>query len=234
MGARIGSTVHDAGHLDRMSAVLIDVDGTLIDSNAAHAETWAQALTEHGVPCTAARVRPLVGMGSDKLLPIIAAIDHTAEKGRAILERKKALFMQRIPLLSPTPGARALLSRLRRANKEVVVATSADDDEMKALLERAGVADLVSKRTSADAAPRSKPDPDIVLAARALAGSPAERTLMIGDTPYDLEAARGAGIGAIALRCGGYWSDADLTGAILVLDDPSALLAYWSRPVAAA
>ena len=212
-----------------VAAILFDVDGTLIDSNAAHAETWAQALREYGFACDGAQVRPLVGMGGDKLLPRIADIDEDSTEGRAITKRKKALFTERLPHLAPTPGARALLAHLQRIKKDVIVATSADDHEMGALLEQAGVADLIPRRTSKDDASHSKPDPDIVQAALNRAGVPAARALMIGDTPYDIEAARRAGVESIALRCGGHWSDEDLAGAIAVLDDPATLLSYWQN-----
>jgi len=214
--------------LDRISAVLFDVDGTLIDSNAAHADTWAQALSERGVASDAARVRPLVGMGSDKLLPMVGLAEDSSQ-GRAVTQRKKELFAQRLPRLQPTRGARALVSYLRQQHKAVVIATSAGDDEMDALLQQAGVGDLIPKRTSSDDADRSKPDPDIVVAALHRTGSSPDRTAMIGDTPYDLEAARRAGVHAIALRCGGHWSDAELEGAIAIFDDPADLLAYWQH-----
>jgi HAD superfamily hydrolase (TIGR01509 family) len=210
-----------------ITTVFFDVDGTLIDSNAAHAETWAQALREHGIACDAAQVRPLVGMGGDKLLPRIAGVEEDSTEGRAIAKRKKALFAERLPHLAPTAGARALIAHLRGLKKDVIVATSADDREMRALLDQAGVADLIPERTSKDDASHSKPDPDIVEAALERAGVPAVRALMVGDTPYDIEAARRAGVGSIALRCGGHWSDEELGGAVAVLDDPAALLAYW-------
>jgi HAD superfamily hydrolase (TIGR01509 family) len=207
--------------------VLFDVDGTLIDSNAAHADTWAQALTEHGVPCDAATVRSMVGMGSDKFLPRIAGVAEGSVPGRAIAERKKALFNERLSHLQPTPGSRSLLAHLRSARKSVIVATSADDQELDALLRQAGVADLIVRRTSKDDAASSKPDPDIVRAAVLRAGCRPSQAVMIGDTPYDIEAAERAGVASIALRCGGYWTDADLAGASAILDDPSALLQYW-------
>jgi HAD superfamily hydrolase (TIGR01509 family) len=213
-----------------VSAVLFDVDGTLVESNGAHAEAWAQALSEHGFNGDATRIRPLIGMGGDKLLPAIAGIHEDSRKGRAIVRRKKELFAGRVTELRPSRGARSLVDHLCRLNKAVIVATSADDHEMAAVLERAGVADLIRRRTSKDDATRSKPDPDIVNAALRQSGSQADKTFMIGDTPYDIEAARRAGIAAIALRCGGHWSDRDLQGAIAIFDDPAALLDHWRRP----
>ncbi|HET9266965.1 MAG TPA: HAD family hydrolase [Vicinamibacterales bacterium] len=216
--------------LSGVSAIVFDVDGTLIDSNPAHAEAWAQALTEHGFPHEADQLRPLIGMGSDKLLPAVARLDVDSPRGKVILARKKTLFDERLPLLQPTRGARTLLTFLREQDKTLVVATSADDEEMHAILEQARVGDLIPRRTSSDDAGRSKPDPDIVQAALVRAGAPAALAVMIGDTPYDIEAARRAGVDCIALRCGGWWQDRDLAGAIAIADDPQDLLGKWRTP----
>jgi len=214
--------------------VLFDVDGTLVDSNAAHAETWTQALVEHGVDVDLAAIRPLIGMGGDKLLPAVAHVEESSPRGAAMARRKKELFKAKVPALRPTPGARALLEFLRDHGVTLVVATSAGDREMQAILEQAGLYDLFSAHTSKDDAEESKPDPDIVLAAMERADARPESTVMVGDTPYDIEAAARAGIPAIALRCGGHWTDADLQGAIHIFDDPAALQAWWDRTAAAA
>jgi membrane protein len=219
--------------LEDISTVVFDVDGTLVDSNGAHAAAWSEALREHGVQCSTSQIRPLVGMGADKLLPLVAGVDEDADLGRAIAERKKVLFARHLNALRPTRGARALVSHLRRLNKTVVVATSAGDDEMRTLLEQAGVADLIEDRASKDDASRSKPDPDIVLAALDQGDADRTRTIMVGDTPYDVEAAARAGVGSVALRSGGHWTDRDLAGAVGIFDDPGALLLYWLRRPAA-
>ena len=207
--------------------VLCDVDGTLIDSNGAHAEAWTRALNEHGIDVCVRNVRPLIGMGGDKLLPAVAHIEEDSPLGAAIASRKKELFKAALPGLRPTAGARALLEYLRGRSIDLVVATSADDREMHAILKQAGLDDLFSLHTTKDDAEESKPDPDIVNAALARAKARPESTVMVGDTPYDIEAAHGAGVAAIALRCGGHWTDADLHGAIQICDDPAALLAWW-------
>ena len=210
------------------STIAFDVDGTLIDSNGAHADAWARALTEHGFPHEPAAIRALIGMGSDKLLPRVAGLEVESARGQAILARKKALFDEQLPHLRPTRGARSLVAFLLERGRRLVVATSADDQEMDAILAQAGVADLIPRRTSSDDADRSKPDPDIVRAALARAHSEPRDAVMIGDTPYDIEAARRAGVDAIALRCGGHWTDADLSGAIAIFDDPQDLLTQES------
>ena len=208
-------------------SVLFDIDGTLIDSNAAHATSWLRALREHGVDTDIMKVRPLIGMGGDKLLPAIAGVEERSQRGQAIAARKKELFNEQLPWLRATPGARAVLDFLRNHDVELVIASSADEKEVQALLECAGVADLVPKRVSKDDAGESKPDPDIVCAALALARGDPASTLMVGDTPYDIEAARRAGIASVALRCGGHWTDHDLRGALYIFDDPSELLERW-------
>lgn len=207
--------------------MLFDVDGTLVDSNGAHAAAWAQALRDHGVPAHVAQIRPLIGMGGDKLLPATASVRGDSDLGRAITKRKKEIFATLLSGLSPTKGARALLECLRHHHVTLAIATSADDDEVTALLQRAGVDDLIPRRAKDDDSQASKPDPDVVRAALAGAGARPERAVLIGDTPYDIEAARRAHIPAIALRCGGYWTDDDLFDAVDIHDDPAALLAHW-------
>jgi len=208
-------------------AALFDVDGTLIDSNEAHARSWAEALTENGVPVLDRDVRAFIGMGGDKLLDAVAAIDEESNLGKAVAARKKALFAKMLPTLSPTRGARALLEYLQQQDVRLVVATSAGDQEMTALLRQAAVDDLFPAGASKDDASNSKPDPDILRAALQKAGVPASDAIMIGDTPYDIEAGQRAGVRVIALRCGGAWSDRDLTGASLIVADPAALLSHY-------
>jgi HAD superfamily hydrolase (TIGR01509 family) len=208
------------------ATVLLDVDGTLIDSNGAHADTWTQALREHDIAVETAEVRRLVGMGGDKLLPAVASVSEDSDLGRAMAQRKKELFQRFIPELRPTKGARALVQYLRDEGLNIVIATSADDREVSALLRQAGVDDLIPTRASKDDAAASKPDPDIVQAALHRSGASASESVLIGDTPYDIEAAARAGVPTIALRSGGVWSDEDLRRATAILDDPAALLDY--------
>jgi phosphoglycolate phosphatase-like HAD superfamily hydrolase len=212
--------------LRHMTTALVDIDGTLLDSNEAHAQAWRRALSEHGVAVDVQMIRPLIGMGGDKLLPAIAGIAEDSARGQAIATRKATLFARVLPGLQPIPGAREMLEFFRDRDIEVIVATSAGDDEAAALLEQAGVADLVPERTSRDDAGGSKPEPGIVQAALARASRPSA-ALMIGDTPYDVEAATRAGIASVALRTGRYWSDADLAAADLIVDDPTALVERW-------
>jgi HAD superfamily hydrolase (TIGR01509 family) len=181
------------------TAALLDIDGTLLDSNDAHAWSWVQVLERHGRPVLFARVRPLIGKGGDKLLAELLGIGADEPLGRRLSEDRRRLFLERhLPRLRPTRGARELLQRMQRDGLALVVATSASGDELQALLRQAGVDDLIARSATASDAGHSKPDPDIVLAALRKSGVAAERALMVGDTPYDIAAARAVGVATIA------------------------------------
>jgi len=208
----------------RYDAVLLDIDGTLVDSNGAHAAAWADAFAAHGRHHPAEQVRPLVGKGGDKVLREIASLDDESAEGKAISEQRGKIFKARyLPTLKPTPGAKDFVRWLIGSRMTVVIASSAREDEVEDLLAVCDGQELASNATTSDDAERSKPDPDIVAAALKKSKATADRAVMIGDTPYDIEAARGAGVATIALRCGG-WSDEKLEGAIAIYDDPKELL----------
>lgn len=215
------SSLHPPG--DALQTVLLDIDGTLIDSNDAHTRAWVAALAEHGYVVPFEKVRALIGMGGDKLLPILTGLHSESGEATRIAESRATLFGRELPTLRPTNGARDLLVMLRNEGLKLVIATSADPDEVTALLEQAGVADLIETGASSGDATRSKPDADIIHAALRKAGDFPWQGVMIGDTPYDIEAASRARMPAIALRCGGWWPDEALSGAIAIYDDPADL-----------
>ena len=217
--------------MKKLRGILLDIDGTLLDSNDAHASAFAKAFAEHGIDIPFDHVRPLVGMGSDKLIPSLTGFDHESSEGKKVSARKKGIFEERyLPHLKPTPGARALLERLLTDGLTLVVATSAGGDEMSALLAQAEVDDLIHDATSSGDVENSKPDPDVIRAAIKKSKLDPDELLMLGDTPYDIEAAAKAGVKTIALRCGGWWDDDALAGAIAIYDDPADLLAHWDDP----
>jgi HAD superfamily hydrolase (TIGR01509 family) len=220
--ARPASVEHDV-----VEAVLLDIDGTLLDSNDAHAQAWSDALREAGHEIGSEAVRPLVGMGSDKLLPQLTGLDAEHGEGKQLVERRKEVFAKEyLPTVRPFPAARDLLDRMRADGLRLVVATSASGEELAGLLHALGAEWLLDEAASKSDADRSKPDPDIVRAALDKAGVGPARCVMLGDTPYDVEAATRAGVRVIALRCGG-WGDDELRGAAAVYDDPKELLAYY-------
>lgn len=209
--------------------VILDVDGTLVDSNDAHVHAWLRAMAEHGYEPGFEKVRRLVGMGGDNLMPAAIGLDKDSPEGKPIGERRAEFFRRDyLPNLRPFPRVKELVQRMRDEGLKIVVATSAKQDEAQPLLELAGVADLIEGKTTADQAKNSKPDPDSVAAALESLGLPATEVVMIGDTPYDIEAAGKVGVPVIAVRCGGF-SDQDLAGAIAIYDEPADLLARYDQ-----
>jgi HAD superfamily hydrolase (TIGR01509 family) len=209
-----------------ITVALLDVDGTLVDSNDAHAKAWMETLAEFGRQVSFARIRELIGKGGDKLLPETIGIEKDSPEGKKISERRSALFREKyLPTLQAFPGARQLLKALRAQGLRLVVATSAQKGELQYILDVANVGDLIEEAATSGDAKDSKPDPDIVLAALRAAGCEPCEAVMLGDTPYDVEAATNAGVIAVALRCGG-WDDEALKGAVAIYDDARDLLAH--------
>jgi HAD superfamily hydrolase (TIGR01509 family) len=206
-------------------AVIFDVDGTLVDSNDQHARAWVDGLAEAGFHVPYEKVRRLIGMGGDKVLPLLTGIEDDDDKGKRMAERREQIFAERyLPQVRALPGARELLVRLRAEGLRLAVASSSKEDMLKRLLSLVGAEDLLEAKTSSDDAENSKPDPDIVKAALKRLDERHDTVVMIGDTPYDIEAAGRAGIKSIAFRSGG-WKDPDLRGAAEIYEGPGDLLA---------
>jgi HAD superfamily hydrolase (TIGR01509 family) len=208
----------------RIRGVILDVDGTLVDSNDAHARAWVDAFAEFEFDVPYPRVRALIGMGGDNLLPEAIGVEKDSPLGESLSKRRGEIFQERyLKTVNPFRGTRELLERMRAEGLEIAIGTSAQQDELKALLEIAGVADLIDSKTTADDAESSKPEPDIIQAALKRLQLPPAQALMVGDTPYDIEAAARAGVRAVAFRSGG-WTDEGLKGAIAVYAGPWDLL----------
>jgi HAD superfamily hydrolase (TIGR01509 family) len=212
-------------------AVILDVDGTLVDSNGAHARAWTDAFAEHGLSVPFERVLRSIGMGGDKLMPAVSGLTEDSPIGTTISRRRGEIFRERyLPAVRPFPRVRDLLQRFRDDGFTLTVASSAKQEELDPLLERAGVRDLIESKTSSDDAERSKPEPDIVAAAVKESRSAPGTAIMMGDTPYDVEAARRAGVTIVALECGGWRRDA-LAGAVEVYESPADLLARYEQSI---
>jgi len=214
-------------------AVIFDIDGTLVDSNDAHARAWVAAFAGERIDVDYAAVRRAIGMGGDKLIPAVSTVDPESAVGKRLRERRAEEFADvQFPRVKAFPHVRTLALRLVEDGYRLAIATSAKEDELWPLVERAGIADLLAAHSSSDNANGSKPDPDIVEAALARAKVDADKAIMVGDTPYDVEAAQRAGVRIVAVTCGG-WSASDLKGAIAVYADAADLLArYDASPFA--
>ena len=212
-----------------LRGVIFDVDGTLAASNEAHARSWVDTLSEAGYSVPFDVVWPMIGMGGDKLLPSVAGIESESPAGKKLSARRWEIFETKyLPLVRPTRGARPLVERMKSDGLRLVVASSASGNELGALLDAAGVRDLMEETTSSSDAEDSKPDPDIVQAAVRKSGLDPDDLIMLGDTPYDVQAAIGAHVKLVALLCGG-WTKEELSGASAIYDDPADLLHWYDR-----
>jgi len=211
-----------------LKAVFFDIDGTLIDSNDAHTQAWVQTLQRHGRSVSYKQIRSLIGKGSDKVFAEVLGIESDSTLAKQITkDRTQLLLSSFIPNLNPTPGARLLVQGMRSEGLRLIIASSSGE-ELPALLAQADVSDLLDTAVSSDEAKETKPDGDIIEVALRKAGVRPTEAVMVGDTPYDIAAAKAAGVKCIALRCGGYWDDAALSDAAAIYDDPATLLRYWS------
>ncbi|MEQ1574179.1 MAG: HAD family hydrolase [Vicinamibacterales bacterium] len=208
-------------------AILFDVDGTLVDSNDARARAWTDAFAEAGIEVDLDKVRRSIGMREGKLMPAVSTIKASSPKGKKIAKRHSEIFTSTyLPTIEPFLDAGRLITDLRELGFTPVVASSASKNELDALLAIAGAQSLAFAAASGDGAKESKPDPDIIKSALRRANASPEEAVLVGDTPYDVEAARRAGVATIAFRCGG-WKDEALinAGAIGIYDGPWDLLA---------
>lgn len=217
--------------LNKLTGILLDIDGTLIDSNNANARSWMEALLAHGLEINYLKIREAVGMGGDNFLPKVAHLESDSPQGKAISQtRGEILKSKYLPTLHAFPQVKELLTRLHDDGLKLVVATSAKPDEADALLKLTGASELIDVIATTEDAQHSKPAPDILQAALQKSGLSANEVVMLGDTPYDVQSAQKANIASLGVRCGG-WAAPDLKGALAVYNDPADLLAhYYASP----
>ncbi len=218
-------------------AIIFDVDGTLVDTVDLHAASWAETLRHFGRDVTHEEVRRQIGKGGDQLMPVFLPPEMVERRGEEIESFRKDLYMREyIGKARPFPGVPELFRRIRAAGQRVVLASSAKGEELEHYKRLAGIAELLDGATSADDAERSKPFPDIFLAALdRLSPIGAAEAVVVGDTPYDAEAAMKAGIRPVGVLCGGF-PEAELraAGCLAIYRDPAELLAWYDRsPLAA-
>jgi HAD superfamily hydrolase (TIGR01509 family) len=211
-------------------AVLFDVDGTLVDSNDLHAAAWQEAFRHFGVELPFQAVRDQIGKGGDNLIPALLPKDLVERRRQEIEDFRSELFQHAyLPRVQPFPGVRPLFERLYADGIRIVLATSAKLAELHFHRGLIGCEDLIHAATSQDDVEHSKPCPDIFeTALRRVAPVGREEAIIVGDSPWDIEAACKAGLRAIGLRCGGFPEEwlVDV-GAAAILDDPEDLLAAY-------
>ncbi|MEH3064012.1 MAG: HAD family hydrolase [Methylobacterium radiotolerans] len=210
-----------------MRAVIFDIDGTLLDSVDLHARAWVEAFAHFGVETGFAEVRRQIGKGGDELMPVFLSEERIAREGETIEAYRSDLFKRRfLSEVRPFPGVRPLFEHIRSAGLKIALASSGKRSEVEHYTEILEIGDLVDVATSSDDADRSKPHPDIFEAALAkLDGVPPDAIIVVGDTPYDAEAAAKAGLRTVGLLCGGF-PEADLraAGCAAIYRDPEDLL----------
>ena len=215
-----------------LQAVILDVDGTLVDTNELHVAAWREVFLRFGRDVPAQAVRAQMGKGGDQLMPVFWFKEELARFGEEMQAQRVELFMQKyLPLAKPFPGVRALCERIKRAGLRVALASSAKKPELEHHLKQLGIAELIDASTSADDAEHSKPHPDILQAALArLPGVAAADSVLVGDSPYDAQAARRAGMRCIGVLTGGF-SEGDLVkaGAIAVYQDVADLHRHYEE-----
>ena len=198
--------------------VIFDIDGTLVDSNDGHARAWVSAFADAGITVGFGQVRPLIGMGGDQLVPRVSGIGKDDPRYQPLSDGWKRHFQEdELPTIQAQPGVRALLEALQARGMKLIVGTSADETLVQGLLKIADAEDILTEYTTSSDVEASKPEPDIVQAAVSKLGLEPGEVLMVGDTPFDVESARKAGVDTVALRCGG---DDRFEGAVVVYDSP--------------
>jgi HAD superfamily hydrolase (TIGR01549 family) len=197
-----------------IKAVIFDIDGTLIDSVDAHAESWVKTFEKFGKEVPSEEARKLIGMGSDQFLCDYFSQEEVEKKKEEIDEYRSKLFMKEyMPEIKPFPKVRELFLKLKEDGVKIVLASSATKEEVEKYEEVANIKDLVEKKTSSDDAKESKPEPDIFLAAyKKLSNINKKDIVVIGDTPYDAIAANKAKLKIIGVLTGG-WSKRKLVQA---------------------
>lgn len=215
-----------------IEAFIFDVDGTLIDSNDFHAEAWQKAFAEYDKEVAFDKIRPHIGKGADTLLPEFLSEEEIEEFGDDLTELRSKIFKKEyLERVKPFPKVRELFQRIKDDGKRIVLASSANEDEVAAYAKIADIEDLIEESTSADDAEASKPEPDIFQAAVKMLGNPAlETVLVIGDTPYDAEAATKAQLKIVGVLCGGF-PEKDLreNGCVEIYRDPADLLVNYQE-----
>jgi HAD superfamily hydrolase (TIGR01549 family) len=183
-------------------AAILDIDGTLVDTNYHHAVAWYRAFRQSQITLPIWKIHRHIGMGGDKLVAALTSEAFDEEKGEEVRAAEKVLYMELIEECAPMQGARELIEDLKRRGSAVVLASSAKSSEVDYYLDLLDARELADAWTMSDDVEATKPDPDLVQAALDKAGT--KDAVMVGDTPWDIEAAGRAKVPTIAVLTGGF------------------------------
>jgi HAD superfamily hydrolase (TIGR01549 family) len=215
-----------------IAAAIFDVDGTIVDSVDLHANAWQAAFAKFGKRISLHQIRRQIGKGADQLLPVFFSKQELDEFGEELDEYRSGLFKKEyLPQVKGFPKVRELFQRIKQDYKRIALASSAKAEELEIYKQITKITDLIESETSSQDADKSKPEPDIFEAAlRRLPGITLDQVIVVGDTPYDAEAAAKANVRAIGLLCGA-WKDKHLrqAGCIAIYKNPADLLARYDK-----
>jgi len=214
----------------KIKAVMFDIDGTLVDSNDMHVLAWEEAFLGIGRAFDQASIHRQIGKGADMLISsLVPGLDEEVQQ--TVGDAQGAIFREKYrPSVEAFPGAHALIAHVNECGQKVVLASSASNDDLKYYVELLDIRNLVTATTSSADVENTKPAPDIfAVALEKVSSIDAGEVIVVGDTPYDIEAAKKNGIETIALRSGGF-SDETLNaaGALAIYDDVASLLADYA------
>ena len=187
------------------SAAILDIDGTLVDTNYQHALAWYRAFRQNEIILPVWKIHRAIGMGGDQMVTHLIGEEKEQELGDAIRASEKPLYLSMIEECEPFDHARDFICDLKDRGLKVILASSAKENELDHYLDLLDVRDVVDGWTSSADVEQTKPEPDLVLAAIEKAGT--DDAVMVGDTPWDIEAAKNAGIPCVAVMTGGFGGD---------------------------
>jgi HAD superfamily hydrolase (TIGR01509 family) len=190
-----------------MALAILDIDGTLVDTNYQHAIAWYRAFRDHGIEVAVWRIHRHIGMGGDQVVPALTDEQTEQAKGDDIRDAEKEHYSELIGEVAVMRGARELIEELKSRGHTVVLASSAKEDEVEHYLDLLDAREVTDDWTTSGDVEQTKPEPDLVKAALDKAGADASDAVMIGDTPWDVKAARQAGVDTITVLTGGFSID---------------------------
>jgi HAD superfamily hydrolase (TIGR01509 family) len=187
-----------------VALAILDIDGTLVDTNYHHTIAWYRAFRQHGIVLPIWQIHRHIGMGGDQVVAALTDEQTDEDKGDAIRESEKGLYMELIDEVETMEGSRELLEECKHRGHTVVLASSAKEDEVEHYLDLLDARDIADAWTTSEDVEATKPEPDLVKAALERGDADPSQAVMVGDTPWDVKAAGNADVPTIVVRTGGF------------------------------